>query len=198
MTNHAVAVFVGRQQQFGIKTTEFKSTLNKIGCTTHQFFVDVTKTWYNQPGVYETLYDQLDTFISNNHDKQIVFMGSSMGGFGAILFAKAFPQCTKVIAFSPQIHIDPKLTQDWDKRYVDNVKHLDVLSYPSVCDKLRTGVQYDILYGSEEPRDTLQLDKLIIGEHHNCMLHKIDGAGHNVPAELKRRNQLESTLLELL
>jgi len=192
----AIAVFVGREQKFGIATTEFRGTLNKLGYTNIEFIVDNTKTWYNQQGIYQKLENQINQFISKHKDSRVVFMGSSMGGFGSILYANKIERCSKVIAFSPQIDIDPKLTLPWDDRYINNVKHINNLPFPTVSNLLRFDVQYDILYGNKEPRDKMHLDKL--PQQSNVALRCIDGAGHNVPMFLRDNRQLDKVLQEVL
>jgi pimeloyl-ACP methyl ester carboxylesterase len=194
----AIVVFNGRQQKFGINTTEFNNTLLRIGYKTNTFISDTTKTWYNGEGVFDPLLLKVQRFVDSHSDKRIVFMGSSMGGFGAILFASFIPRCTKVVAFSPQIAIDPKLTVPWDERYLDSVGKLRHFPFPTVENKFRRDIPYNILYGSEEPKDRKHLD--IIGNklYSNVTIDKCVGAGHNVPAYLKSTNTLDTTLLDLL
>lgn len=187
-----IFVFVGRDTWFGIKTTEFKKTLNLLGHHDLIFIVDETKTWYNTPEIYKRNYKQIEENITNNS----IFMGSSMGGFGAILYASLFKQCQKVIAFAPQIHIDPKYTRNWDHRYISDVEHLETFLFGTIIDKFRTDIPYDIIYGSKKKVDHKHLN--LIPKQPNIDINVIQDAPHNIPQYLKDNGILDLFVKNLL
>lgn len=160
------------------------------------YVADTSKTWYNKCGVYEKLYEQIQTYLGERLHKRIVFFGSSMGGFGSILYASVFNRCEKVIAFAPQIHIDTKLTGDWDTRWVPNVGHLKEFLYPTVSGLFRKDIPYHLIVGTEEPKDLKHFD--YVPKKDNIHIHKVEGAEHNVPEFLKSQNQLTQYIRKIL
>jgi hypothetical protein len=196
MIEYAIVVFIGASQKFGVNTTEFQKTLNTLGYKDILYVADTSVTWYNKRGVYEKLHKQIQTYLNERPHKNVVFFGSSMGGFGSILYASVFNRCEKVIAFGPQIHIDTKLTSDWDTRWVPNVGHLKEFIYPTVSDKFRKDIPYHLIVGTEEPRDQKHFD--YVPKKDNIHIHVIEGSDHNIPKFLKSRNQLTQYIRKLL
>lgn len=75
------------------------------------FFRDFAQCWYHDglPGVSDDIYGTA-TYIAAQIDKlgpeRVAFVGNSMGGFAAILFASLVGK-GEVIAFAPQTFISP-------------------------------------------------------------------------------------------
>ena len=63
------------------------------------FFKDISKRWYHTTNT-EEIKQQLCNIVAN-FDGRVIFVGTSFGGYGAIMFGlHAHP--AKIIAFSPQ------------------------------------------------------------------------------------------------
>lgn len=179
--------------QFGIKTTEFKNTLENLGYHDIVFVRDESKTWYNKQGVFEKNLNHIRNNLSRETN---IFLGSSMGAFGAILYSSYIPECKKVICFSPQIHIDTKLTKGWDDRYLDTIGHLKHFEHPSVVYKFRDDIPYKIIYGGNSPIDAIHIN--LIPKKNNIKIYRVEEAGHNVPGRLKKENKLVEYLEKFL
>ncbi len=193
MNNTIIFVFVGRAMKFGIDTTEFQKTLNNIGYEKIVFFRDITKSWYNNGDSYESIQKNITKVLENNFSDNVIFMGSSMGGFGSILFSSIYDRCNSVIAFSPQIQIDPKLVRGWDDRYTKDLKHVEKFLYPRVDHLIKDTIDYQIVIGDQkEDKEQAKL----ISHHPNVKLTKVHGADHNVPKTLKVRGILDTFLKE--
>ena len=66
------------------------------------FIKDITRSWFNHIDV-----KYIKSFLKNNN----YAIGFSMGAFNAIIFSTLYP-IKKLIAFSPQFSIDPKISKD--------------------------------------------------------------------------------------
>lgn len=189
-----VVSFTGVEQRMGMPPEEFKNTLASLHVSM-VFVTDKTKTWYNNIGTVDYIKISLDRITKRQGTgTKVIFLGLSMGGFGAILFS-SICKCDKVIAFSPQIDISPKLTTNWDMRYNKHVNHLDEFIHPTVGECFSDGVHYDIVCG-KNVIDKIHLEKIPKRKNINKII--IKEAGHNVPAYLKENNQLFSFLEKLI
>ncbi len=181
-----VVSFTGVEQRMGMPTEEFKNTLAELNVKM-AFVTDKTKTWYNNIDGVNYIKANVDKIIEKqNIGTKVIFLGLSMGGFGAILFS-SMCACDKVVAFSPQIDIDPKLTTNWDMRYKKHVNHLDKFIHPTVRGCFSDSIIYDIVCG-EDVTDQLHLEKIPNKANINKTI--IAGAKHNIPLYLKENNQL--------
>ena len=125
-----IICFGGMAQQFlGIPPFEFLNYLSKIYTTTCDlyFIVDKNQCWYHKgiDGITTTIDETIvyldEIIVKGNYDK-VLFMGTSAGGYGAILFGSLCKHVTHVISFVPQTIIET---------YIDN-HYLNLKHYPFV------------------------------------------------------------------
>lgn len=124
---------------------EFKNSIAPLQCHTG-YIIDMTRTWYNVPEVFEGIKESIIELKNQFSPKKTVLMGLSMGGFGAILFSH-YVRVDTVIAFSPQIEIDPRLTLHWDKRYLKFLKNITDFINPHVKDCFEKDTEYHVIVG---------------------------------------------------
>ncbi len=121
---------------------EFVNTLKPLNC--HLAYVlDKDKAWFNLEGTIDGIKNEIKALQKRIKPAKTVFMGISMGGFGAILFSKIC-KCDIVIAFSPQID----LTVKWDHRYKKFYKKIPKFIVPNVIDYFLDQVKYYIICGA--------------------------------------------------
>lgn len=172
----------------GINSGEFRKTLNKFNTDT-LFIFDDEQLWYLK-GIGE-----LSEFILEitKPYKNVGFLGSSMGGFGAMLLSM-YCKPNSVITLSPQTVIgDYKRNVFGDLRFSKfevNImtfdgEHFDLSKFDYYSD-------IHIFYGDKEPYDSKHAEHM----KDKCILHPIDTDEHNVAGVLKRSGRLESSILK--
>ena len=103
---------MGKLPQF-----EFQNFLKKNFDCDFVFYLDKTNTWYHQgiedltKNISETT-NYLERLIK--HYKNVYFIGSSAGGYAAILFGTLVYKRIKVIAFEPQTILPKKMNLGYD------------------------------------------------------------------------------------
>ena len=156
---------MGKLPQF-----EFQNFLKKNFDCDFVFYLDKTNTWYHQgiedltKNISETT-SYLEKLIS--HYKHVYFIGSSAGGYAAILFGTLVNKTVKVIAFEPQTILPKKMNLGYDN-LKDIIKtsatmfHLfadstttDIYHSISHCNNLKGFVNVTIY-----PRKTLNLKEM--------------------------------------
>lgn len=133
--------------------------------------------WFRHPELFD-FFDMIREDRIFDHYEDVVFYGSSMGGYGALTYASAIPGA-RVVAFVPQTTLDRRIAPfetryrqgfargDWeDRRYADAVEGAQ--SAKSVT------VFYDP-YFAPDARHVARLPR------HNLTALKLPFAGHRVP-----------------
>jgi hypothetical protein len=121
------------------------------------FYVDRHQNWYHTgiDGISTNIQDTV-LYLNNKLGKyrKIIFIGSSAGGYAAILFGSLCKNVTAVVAFCPQTFIPTKmqLPQEYqnrnfnlDNRYI-NIKHIinDTTIYNLYGDPLDQNILHHI------------------------------------------------------
>jgi len=95
----------------GLQTEEFRKILSRIdqASACHLIWViDKRRVWYNE-GVAEAVAAWVNTYIAEARINAVVTLGNSLGGFGAIVFARRLVNCVQAIAFCPQSSVKSDL-----------------------------------------------------------------------------------------
>ena len=101
------------------------------------FFIDKKDSWYheglnNDTSNIDESVKYLDNIIKQKKYKKIIFTGTSMGGYAAILFGSLCENVTDVIAFFPQTILVDAINKDYsDLKKVINKK----TKYLLICDE---------------------------------------------------------------
>lgn len=169
------------------------------------FVRDTQQCWYHNglPGFSSNIFEtavNLDRQICLIDPKRVVFVGNSMGGYAAILFAHLLAR-GDVIAFSTQTFLSPLLKIRyadfrWPKKTAN--MYLRTLRNPRVWD-LRKLLQIN---GNEQSME------LFVSRDHRLDLihaqrmkglpgltvHEMDSGGHEVVRQLKEQGVLPAIL----
>ena len=143
--NQLLVSFAGLARKPGMPIAEFKSVLAGSDITINQLFIyDEYDSWYLYK--YDRFIEEISPFVEKYGKDKTVFIGNSMGGFGAILIG-SFMSPNLVIAFSPQTYLD-KQTRDKfdDKRWKDQVKNVEIFMQDPWYLKLRNILEIDDAY----------------------------------------------------
>lgn len=168
------------------------------------FLRDLSQSWYQcgLPGIGNTVYDIakfLNAKIRQIRPSEIFFVGNSMGGYAAILFASLL-KCGKAIAFCPQTFISPikRLIYGdsrWSCQILKTYKDT-MLSTPRPIYDVKRLLSKDEFVNTIEVyvSRTDRMDFLHarrIEKFKNVFVYKYDVAGHNLVSYLRDQDQLQ-------
>jgi hypothetical protein len=140
------------------------------------FFIrDITRSWFNNVDI---------KLIKKNLNKTKVdyAIGFSMGGFNAIIFS-TLHNVRKVIAFSPQFSIHPKISKD--KSFLNYASRIKEWKYPQL--KFSENTDYLLIFGDSS------LEKYhasLIPEKKNIRIVLIKDCDHQSIKKIKRSGKM--------
>ena len=177
----------------GIQIAEFRKSL--AGMSNHLYFVkDKTRHWYNSS------FDEITKLLNEDFEqrgvKNVLTLGNSMGGFGAIIFAGRLSGCRSAIAFAAQSSVDPSIVP-WEQRYT---KYTDTVSHWAGLDAsklLAPDVNYTLIYGDKSGIDIRHATRMAETDCPGMSMYLIVGAAHAVAGFLKR-NRVLRLLIQVL
>lgn len=129
-TSKLVVCFGGMSNQFyGIPPFEFLTFLsNHFGDWDKQFYIDIKGAHYHHgiDGISRDI-DETVTYLRDTISayKHVVFMGTSAGGYAAILFGSLL-DVTAVVAFMPQTKIEGRNKYGDLKPYINQTTHYHI------------------------------------------------------------------------
>lgn len=144
------------------------------------FVRDPGRNWYNGPiaGVCEdadTLAEALDEVVSQFDREKVTFLGSSMGGYGALLLGSLLG-VGRIRAIAPQVVLNPKIPHS---PKVD-VKYADLTT---VINRGASASDVRIWFGCGELLDVFQVGRCAGIE--GCEVNAVPNSLHNVLAHFK-------------
>ncbi|NBO21000.1 MAG: hypothetical protein EBU97_03460 [Rhodobacteraceae bacterium] len=175
---------------------EFAKLASKARNNHVLFVTDLTYGWYSRPGMLGRIEQFISEFAANHGLTDIVTLGESMGGYGAIALARNLP-VSHVAAFAPQILMtDDIISQKaWDPyRAGFNLDHLMRDLRPILA--ARTS-RVSIVIGDQFPNDILQRHSLR-GLEDAIQLTVLPGVGHLCPRFLKGAGLLPDMVAAML
>jgi hypothetical protein len=140
------------------------------------FFIrDITRSWFNNIDI---------KFIKKNlNKKKIDFaIGYSMGGFNAIIFSTLY-KVRKVIAFSPQFSIHPKIIKD--KSFLNYASRIKEWKYPQL--KFSRNTNYLLIFG-DSSLETYHAS--LVPKKKNIKIIFIRNCDHETLKKLKKTRQM--------
>ncbi|ARU55011.1 hypothetical protein OLMES_0924 [Oleiphilus messinensis] len=153
------------------------------------FIRDPSKSWYhgNIDGLAEGIEDLLAKIkvITDKYPMEhVTFLGSSMGGFAALLFGILL-NIGKIIAFGPQIRINPHLP--------NNPKNDSQIEYKDLTPLINSSTaEIDIYIGLNELADIYHVQD--IKQSDNVRVQRLFGQPHNVMLFLTKINCLDTII----
>ena len=148
------------------------------------FFIrDITRSWFNNVDI---------KLIKKNLNKTKVdyAIGFSMGGFNAIIFS-TLHNVRKVIAFSPQFSIHPKISAD--KTFLNYASRIKEWKYPQL--KFSENTDYFLIFGDSS------LEKYhgsLVPKKKNIKIIYIKNSDHEVIKKLKRAKKMHKIIAKFL
>jgi hypothetical protein len=190
----AVVAFAGISAGLGgLQIEEFRKSL--AGLTHSAYFViEKTPRWYN--GTFASIGAALRDFLARDGAREIVTLGNSMGGFGAIAFAAHLPGCTRAVAFGPQSSVHPYLVP-FEDRWMELRRPIGAWEIPDAVSQLSPEVAYTVIIGADEPRDVQHAARLAAASSQVRVL-QVQGCGHEVGAAIKAQGAIVPLLDELI
>jgi pimeloyl-ACP methyl ester carboxylesterase len=193
-TGIAVIAFAGISAGLGgFAIEEFRKSL--AGLSHDVFFViEKTPKWYN--GTFAQICAVLRGELDTRRFSRVVTLGNSMGGFGAIAFARHLPGCVLAIAFCPQSSVHPFLVP-FETRWAALRNVIAVWEVPDGVVQLLPDLAYVVFVGDADTQDLQHVERLTRdGSHVTCIA--VHGAGHEVSAVLKSRGVIIPVLNALI
>jgi len=160
-------------------------------CSTNKLFIrDPTKGWYNGKisGLSEDANELKKVIerVTSAFDKgKITILGSSMGGYAALLFGLQL-KVGRILVFSPQVTLAGGLP--------NTPSSLKKILYPDLGNLIKqtTETQIEYFFGVEEITDFYHIQHCTELSHLN--IHCIINSPHNVMGHLHSLDQLEPLL----
>jgi len=148
------------------------------------FFVrDITRSWFNNIDV-----KLIKRFIKKKRVDLVI--GYSMGGFNAIIFS-TLHKVKKVIAFSPQFSIHPKISKD--KSFLNYASRIKKWKYSQL--KFSENTDYLLIFGDSS------LEKYhasLISRKKNIKIVLIKDCDHQSIKKIKRTGRMHKLINEFI
>ncbi|MGI3170817.1 hypothetical protein ACRARG_16830 [Pseudooceanicola sp. C21-150M6] len=144
--------------------------------------------WFRHPSLFD-LFDELQQQDFFRDFDDVVFYGSSMGGYGALAFAAAAPG-SRVVAFVPQTTLCPTLVP-FETRFANGRKRGDYEDrrYVDGRDGALAASHVSIFYDPYHAPDQKHVERLAPA---NLTLFRAPFMGHKVPRVLRLMGNLRN------
>ncbi len=159
---------------------EFVGSSRQNGRNHVLFVADTLRSWYNDPGIFEEVVDVVDEYRRRHGIAETVTFGNSMGGYGALIFARALG-ATSALAISAQYSADPALVPE-ETRWREYRDRIAVFTRPPLEQELSPDCRYFVLHGGgrvERPHWSR------FPRQENLHHYLVGRAGHGVGRRLK-------------
>lgn len=165
---------IGRGRKY-IQLNEFFNLTKKYNV---MFVKDITRSWLNNIDI---------SYIKSSLKKENNYaIGFSMGAFNAIIFSTLHP-IKKVIAFSPQFSIHPKISKD--NTFLNFAANIKKWKYKKL--KFTKKTQYLLVFGDSQKE---KYHMSMIPKQKNIKLMVLKNCDHNTALYLKKKKKLEETI----
>tara|TARA_B110000003_G_scaffold264013_1_gene288373 strand:+ start:240 stop:878 length:639 start_codon:yes stop_codon:yes gene_type:complete len=165
---------IGRGRKY-IQQNEFFNLTKKYNVI---FVKDISRSWLNN---VDTNYIKSSLKKNNNYA-----IGHSMGAFNAIIYSTLHP-IKKVIAFSPQFSIHPKISKD--NTFLNFAANITEWKYKRL--KFTNKTNYLLVFGDSEKE---KYHMSMIPKRKNIKLLILKNCDHNTAPYLKKTKKLEKII----
>ncbi|MEM6589208.1 MAG: hypothetical protein AAF641_12235 [Pseudomonadota bacterium] len=162
---------------------EFVGAAQMAGRNHVLFVADRVRSWYNAPGMYEEIIDLVQSYKRTHNIEQVATLGEGMGGYGAILFARALG-ASNSMSFAAQYSADPKVVPE-DDRWMEHRAKIPHFTRPPLEAVLSENCSYFAMH-ADGPHDkphwsrfprAAQFHHYLAGVGDHSLSRKLDGAG---------------------
>ena len=199
-TRTTVIAFGGMLTKLGMPPAEFLKTFTAKNINT-LFLKDFQQCWYQQGllGLSNNILETVEIIKKQipPHQEKTYTIGTSAGGFAAILFGVLLG-VDKIIAFGPQTIITKQTFQKFksiDSRLEEINLEDELLDLKQLLAKTEYHGSVHIHFANKHETDNIAAARL--AGLKNVHLHPWETNAHNVAGWLKKENKLESILSEL-
>jgi len=198
--NNTVIAFGGMKQQLGMPPEEFLKTFTnkKVNAI---FIKDFKQCWYQQGllGLSSSIKDTAEIIkkIIPAQQKNIYTVGTSSGGFAAILFGVLI-NATRIIAFGPQTIITKEAFEQFkslDSRLTDINFGDEILDIKQLLETTRYSGQIHIHFARNNSVDKTAVERL--SHIDSVSLYGWETDNHNIASWLKHEKKLDSIFADL-
>jgi pimeloyl-ACP methyl ester carboxylesterase len=171
---------------FGEPVEEFAQSLSQVDPHAAKIFVvDKTRSWYERN--FKQILSTLHPLAASADD--VVLIGASMGGFGALLFAPLLPNVKQVACFAPQFSVAPAIVAGIDRRYLKYARSIKEYAFGHPYVFGRCDAERIVVFGGDA------IDAWHLQQHRKFLspgdtIIEFPDAGHNVSAFLKQQQLL--------
>ncbi|GIT91483.1 hypothetical protein JANAI62_19400 [Jannaschia pagri] len=194
-TPRMVVVFTGLKARVGGQPLdEFARSASMSGQNNVLFVTDERASWYSARGLWARIVRSVRTIRNAEGIREVVSLGTSMGGFGALLLPRDL-RVTRAIAFAPQVTMDRAVLDDI--RWPDVAKRWGSLverDLPATMGTTRT--QYYVSAGGNCPEDLGHLN--LLPEHKRVHRFVLPRGRHNLARSLKDAGVLSDVIAAIL
>ncbi|WGH77144.1 alpha/beta fold hydrolase domain-containing protein [Jannaschia ovalis] len=190
-----VVVFTGIGAGFGDRRLdEFAASASDGGANNVLFVTDRAASWYAAPGLWDRIVDLIRATCEHEATTELVTLGNSMGGYGAMLAARDLP-VARAIAFSPQVTMDRDLLAD--ARWPDVAAKFGPLPIRSTAELVGQGeTRFFVAVGGDCAPDRAHVD--LLPAHPNLHRFVLPVAAHNLARSLKEAGQLSQIIAAII
>jgi pimeloyl-ACP methyl ester carboxylesterase len=190
-TTRLIVVFQSaRRRSLKEKRLDFRAMAWDHGRNHVLFVSDRRKSWYSRPGQRERITGLIRQFAARHGVETIWAVGSSMGGYGAILFSNRVP-FSQVIAFVPQLLITDAVTSgaNWARNRPNITVEVERDLVPILAS---TSCRVHLVYGDQDADDLIHLNHLrqTLPDSPNVKLVLAPGKDHGIAPWLNAQGQL--------
>jgi hypothetical protein len=178
-----------------------------------RFYRDMTRTWYHRglPGITRDI-DSAVSYLNNvmRPYNQVVMIGTSAGGFAAILFGSLCMNVQNVIAWVPQTDLTV-LGKDWKYMLQNSDGSLQRTRYLDLKPLIKEGTKYILYCTPNKKLDDKKLPEVSAMDWYSLALHspehctRLEDVSHQVEVrwegtvrEMRNNGKLKAVLLEAL
>ena len=164
---------IGRGRRY-IQQNEFFYLTKKYNVL---FIKDITRSWFNNIDI-----KYIKSFLKKNN----YAIGFSMGAFNAIIFSTLYP-IKKLIAFSPQFSIHPKISED--NSFLNFAAQIKKWKYNKL--KFSKNTKYLLIFGDNNKE---KYHMSMIPKQKNIKIIVLKNCDHNTALHLKKKGDLEKII----
>ena len=195
-----VISFAGLGAHFEFRNSLSTKSINSI------FIRDLSHQWYlNELTDIGNGVNEIRHFLNNQiirmNPAQIIFIGTSAGGFAALLYGTLL-KVNKIIVFSPQTFRSKWLCLwNWDYRWLDRVA--DIYEHPCFDGRFldvrpylkNFNGQINVYYGEDNRLDRIHARRIEIGQ---VNLFALKSKEHNLAGQLRDSRKLNEIIDKML
>jgi len=164
---------IGRGRKY-IQQNEFFYLTKKYNVL---FIKDITRSWFNNIDI-----KYIKSFLKKNN----YAIGFSMGAFNAIIFSTLYP-IKKLIAFSPQFSIHPKISED--DSFLNFAAQIKKWKYNKL--KFSKNTKYLLIFGDNNKE---KYHMSMMPKQKNIKIIVLKNCDHNTALHLKKKGDLEKII----